>query len=79
MKVERGNHGPVPADRSVGDQYGVAIFDIIRNAGARVAQAVGVALAVAEFQRVDGDRRQLDAIISAVVEQHVETLRCADP
>ena len=73
-EIERGDDRRDAADPALRERHRVA-------AGAerrlRLAQPLGVALAVAEPQRIDRDPRQLDLLEHAAVEQQLEArLRC---
>ena len=47
--------------------------------GLRLPEPVGIALAIAEAQRIERGFRLLDPLESAVIEQHLEPRRPADP
>ena len=64
LEGHRRDHGLVPADRAVRDDDRVLEMRLV----ARLPQPVGVALAVAEAQRVGRRARQLDAVPAALVE-----------
>jgi hypothetical protein len=78
LEIEAGDHSRHVADRAMRDHDRV----LARHApflGLRVLQAVRIALAVAEAERVDRHLGRLDRVEGAAVEQIGEPLLGADP
>ena len=73
-EVEGGDHRRLLAQGAVGDDDGVIAIGLRLG----LLQAVGVALAVAELERVDRDLRQFDGCVFAVVEQQFQSFLRAD-
>src|SRR5690606_16718244 len=67
-EIEDGDDRPMTADPSRRHQHSI----LVAGLALRLLQAIGVALGVAELERVDRNRRQLGQVVLALVEQHAE-------
>ena len=63
-EIEGGDDGLVPADGAMRDDDGV----LPAGLGLGFLHAVGIALAVAELQRIERRLRQIDGLVGALVE-----------
>ena len=73
-EVEGGDHDRHAAHLAVGDQDRLLLLGL----DLRLLEALGVAFAVPELERVGRRFRQLDGLVDALVEQHPQALLGAD-
>ena len=74
-EIEHGDDDRHAAHPAVGDDHGVGLAGAVL----RLLEALGVASAVAELQRIDDRVGQLDPLVRAVIEQHLKPSLGAQP
>ena len=75
VEVERRDHRRIPADPALGQRHRIAAA---AESGLALAQPLGIALPIAEAERIGRDLREFELLEHALIEQHLESRLAAD-